>query len=263
MSNDVKLNLLQKLAKIKELADVAEKENEGYKYTYVDLTSILANVTAGMKRYQVSLLPMFVPGTTTVEQNVTRTTKTGKNNVAYEQVATEMMVKSQMIYRWIDNEDPESYLDIPWFIVGAQADPSQAMGAGLTYAMRQFLCNFFQIAQVDDDVDQYRKKQKEAEDREDKLILGSIIEEIDGIVKSYLDAHKDKRDFVLSFMKKYEKSGNYNKIKEIDKAAACLAGFKEIVSKIESDNKEEVLEIEEKKDKKAVKAAKTAKKEVE
>ena len=57
------LNLVQKLAKIRNISDVAKKSKQGYGYTYSDITEILANVTAGMKKYSVSLIPAIVPGT--------------------------------------------------------------------------------------------------------------------------------------------------------------------------------------------------------
>ena len=45
------LNLFQKLAKIRAISDAAQKNKRGYNYTYTDITEILANVTAGMKKY--------------------------------------------------------------------------------------------------------------------------------------------------------------------------------------------------------------------
>ena len=48
-----KLNLIQKLAKIRSIADVVSKDKKGYNYTYADITSILAKITAGMKKYGV------------------------------------------------------------------------------------------------------------------------------------------------------------------------------------------------------------------
>ena len=46
-----KLNLVQKLAKIRSMSDAVAKSKRGYNYSYEDITEILANVTAGMKRY--------------------------------------------------------------------------------------------------------------------------------------------------------------------------------------------------------------------
>ena len=52
------MNLYQKLAKIRAISDIAKKDKRGYNYTYADITQILANVTAGMKKYALSPLSM-------------------------------------------------------------------------------------------------------------------------------------------------------------------------------------------------------------
>ena len=54
------LNLYQKLAKIRMIADVAAKDKRGFNYSYADITQILAKVTAGMNKYGVSLIPGIV-----------------------------------------------------------------------------------------------------------------------------------------------------------------------------------------------------------
>ena len=44
------MNLIQKLAKIRSIADVAVKDKRGYNYSYADITQILATVKSGMKK---------------------------------------------------------------------------------------------------------------------------------------------------------------------------------------------------------------------
>lgn len=48
-----KINLYQKLAKIRKMAEVIQKNKKGYGYTYVSEDVILAKVTAGMEKYGV------------------------------------------------------------------------------------------------------------------------------------------------------------------------------------------------------------------
>ena len=220
-----KLNLVQKLAKIRAISDVAQKNKRGYNYSYTDITAILANVTAGMKKYGVSLVPRIVPGTSTVEQNVVVNTKFDKTGKAYEQTATEMLYKADMMFRWVNDEDPEEFIDVPWFVTGSQSDPSQAFGSGLTYCTRYFLTNYFQIAQPETDVDAYRSKQKAAEASEDKAIAEQIIQNFDILVRQFLSDHQDKSDDVKKFISKYAKNGNYLNIKEPTLAAKLLEDF--------------------------------------
>jgi len=219
------LNLYQKLAKIRALCDVTKKSKKGYGYTYADIVEILANVSAGMKKYGVTLIPSIVPGTANVQQNVTVDTKIDKAGNSYDKKSTEMLVSAEMIYTWVNDENPEDKIEVPWFVVGAQSDPSMSFGGGLTFCNRYFLTNYFQIAQTDNDVDAFRSKQKEAEASEERAVAEEIIHKVDVIVRDYLTEHEDQRDAVAKFIKKFVKSGNYLTIKEPNLAAKLLADF--------------------------------------
>lgn len=219
------LNLIQKLAKIRAISDVVSKEKRGYNYTYADITSILAKITAGMKKYGVSLIPQVVPNTAEVIQNVVTNTKFDKTGKAYDNTTTEMLVKADMVFRWINDDNPEEFIDVPWFVTGSQSDPSQAFGSGLTYCTRYFLTSYFQIAQSDSDVDAYRSKQKVAAESEDKAIAEEIIAEFDSIVKQFLADNQDKVDEVKKFISRYAKNANYLAIKEPALASKLLGDF--------------------------------------
>lgn len=221
------LNIYQKLAKIRAISDVVTKDKKGYNYTYADITEILAKVTAGMKKQNVSLVPQIVPGTSHVEQNVVHNTKVNRAGDPFEVVTTEMLVGADMVFRWVNDDNPEDYIDVPWFVVGAQGDPSQAFGSGLTYCTRYFLTSFFQIAQADSDVDAYRSKQKEAQASEDRAMAEEIVKEIDKRIRDFLADNPDKKTAVEKMVTKYVKSGNYTKIKEPNLAGKLLSEFKE------------------------------------
>lgn len=221
------LNLVQKLAKIRAISDVVSKEKRGYNYSYADITTILANITAGMKKYGVSLIPSVVPGTAEVAQNVVTNTKFDKTGKSYDSTVTEMLVKAEMVFKWVNDENPEEFIEVPWFVTGSQTDPSQAFGSGLTYCTRYFLCNYFQIAQPDSDVDTYRSKQKAAEESEGKAIAEEIIHGFDMLIKQFLADNPEKVDEVKKFISKYAKNANYLAIKEPMLASKLLADFKE------------------------------------
>lgn len=217
-----KLNLIQRLAKIREIADVVAKSKKGYNYKYSDITEILAKIRGGMKTYGVSLIPSILPGTMEIAPITTVNTKFDKTGSAYDQTTTEMLFKAEMLFRWVNNDDPTDVIEVPWVITGSQSDPSQAMGSGLTYGMRYFMTNYFQIAQTDNDVDTYRSKQKEIENAEDRAIAEGIITTVDSLVKTFVANHADKRDDLVKLVSKYAKGGNYNLIKEPALASKLL-----------------------------------------
>ena len=221
-----KLNLVQKLAKIRSISGAVAKNKQGYNYSYAEITQILAKVTAGMKNYGVSLIPGIVPGTTGVEQKTIVTTKTDKTGKHFDQTTTEFLVCAEITFTWVDDDNPEDKIVVPWTVIGEQGDPSQAFGSGLTYCTRYFLTSYFQIAQ-DNDVDAYRSKQKEAEKAEDAEIAAGIIESFDKAVRSFLNDHPDRAEAVKTLAGKYIKGGNYKKIDDPELAAKLLSEFKE------------------------------------
>ena len=232
--SEEKLNIVQKLAKVRGIADFVKKDKKGFNYTYADITAILAKVKAGMQKYGVSLLPSIVPGTTKIQQITLRDTKFDKAGNAYEKVTTEMLIDADMVFKWINEENTDEFIEVPWHVVGMQSDPSQAFGSGLTYCTRYFLTDYFQIAQSSEtDVDAYRSKLKEAEASEGKAIAEGIIEQFDKIVKEFLADNQDKAEAVKKFISKYAKNANYFVIKEPNLAAKLLEDFKKTFIKEE------------------------------
>lgn len=220
------MNIYQRLAKIRSVSDVAQKSMKGYNYRYTDINDILAKVTAGMKKYRVSLIPTITPGTAQITQNILSNTKFDKTGKSYINTTTEMLFTADMMYRWVNDDNPEEYISVPWFVTGSMSDPAQAVGSGLTYTQRQFLQAYFQIAQTQDtDVDAYRSKQREAEVSEDRDIASKIIAEFDKILKIFLSDNPDRKKEVIEFVSRYEKKAEYNKIKEPALASKLLNDF--------------------------------------
>lgn len=215
--DEMKIGLYQKLANIRKLVEVVQKTARGYNYTYVPIQNILAKVTAGMKKYGVSLYPKLIPGSESVEPYSYKKTKSTKDGKIFEETVSEILVRAQYVFTWVDNETGES-IEVPWLITGSQQDPSQALGSGLTYGLRQFLTQFFQIAQPDDDPDNWRSRQKEAEESENREIAKGIIDQVHAMVTEHIANHEDDRQKIVDITKKYAKdakgkpSVNYNYI---------------------------------------------------
>ena len=228
MAEKVKeMNLVQKLAKVRKIAEAVIKDKQGFNYSYADIEQISAKVTAGMDKYHISLIPNIVPGTTEIMQVTNVNTKFDKQGKPYDKTETEMLIKSDMIFIWINDDNPDEKIEVTWALTGAQSDPSQAFGSGLTYCTRYFLTNYFQTVQTENSVEEYRKKQKEAEQEEDKIAAKGIIEEVDRLTKQYVGEYPDKKDDVTKFMGKYIKGSNYNKITDPAIAAKLLSDFKD------------------------------------
>lgn len=227
MADQQSLNIYQKLAKIRKQVEVIQRNKKGYGYTYVSEDEILAKISGFMDKYALSLIPSVVHNSSIVSPYSTKKTKSTNKGEIYEENVNEVLVSADMVFTWVNNENPEERVDVPWILVGHQSDGSQSFGSGLSYAMRYFLLKFFNIATPDDDPDKWRSKQRAAGAAEDKMIAEEIISGFDTLVKDYLASNPDKAEEVKKFVAKYVKGGNYFAITESVLASKLLADFKE------------------------------------
>ena len=216
------MNIYQKLAKIRKQVEIMKKDTKAYGYNSTTEESILAKITVFMEKYDLSLIPDIVPGTTKVLPYPYKKTKTTPKGEIYEENVNEVLVSADMTWTWVNNSNPEERVKVNWSMVGQQSDASQSFGSGLTYSSRYFLLKFFNISTSNDDPDKFRSKQREAEAEEDRVITNQIIESIDKTIKDYLAAHPDKKDDVKKLVTKYVKNGDYFAIKESTLAGKLL-----------------------------------------
>lgn len=220
------LNIYQKLALIRKQVEIIQKDSRAYGYNYVKEEDILAKVTVFMEEYGLSLIPSTVHGAMNVLPYTYKKTKSTKQGVIYEENVNENLVYGDMTFTWINNENPEERVVVPWFVVGQQADASQAFGSGLTYTNRYFLLKYFNVSTSDDDPDKWRAKQKEAEDAASKTVAEEIVKIIDETIRDYLREHKDAAPKVKELASKYVKGGDYTVITDPVLATKLLEDFK-------------------------------------
>lgn len=226
-----KMNLYEKLARLRKRVEFMQEDASGYGYRYTSEESILAKITGLMEELHLSLIPRIIPGTMKVNQVELKKKKFMKEVGLYDDVTNEYLVQADMEYTWINNDNPEEKIVIPWVFVGSQSDPSQAMGSGLTYANRYLLMKMFQIASSEDDPDNWRSKQRAAEVEEEKLIADKILEEVDKTIRTYLEANPKDGPVVKKIVEKFRKDGDYTKIKESMVASKLLEEIKKELSK--------------------------------
>lgn len=223
------MNLYEKLERIRKLVEVLRKDKKGFNYKYTTEESVLAKVTFGMAKYHVSLVPSITPNTATSQLINYENVKVTKDGKAIKSPVNEYLVQAEMTYTWVNNDNMEDRIVVPWLLVGSQSDPSQAFGSGLTYSNRYFILKFFHVATTEDDPDNWRQKQAEAKAIEGAEVCKSIIEQIDKQVKNMLKDDKDgkiktkitetlKDNIVING----KKSANYINLTEPEMAAKAL-----------------------------------------
>ena len=240
---DKPLNIYQKIAKIRKLVEILQKDKAGFNYKYVSEAQILAKVTAGMDKYGLLLIPYIVPGTLTVEPYSYSKVKFTKAGVQYDDPVNELIVQADTVQTWINIDSPEERVEVPWALVGSQSDPSMSFGSALTFARRYFLIHFFSSSTVENDVDAWRSNQKTAEQAEGVEISNSIIAEIDKIYAKFAD-DKAKRTAFATELKKVilidgKPEANWKLIKDPAMAAQALAVTKKVFNIKEKENEGE------------------------
>ena len=202
------LNIYQKLAKIRKPVEVLKKNSKGYGYTYVNEELILSKITGLMEKYDVSLVPGIVPGTMSVTPYAYVTTKTDKTGQRFDVKSSDMLVQCDMVWEWINNENPDERISVPWAMVGQQTDASQAFGSGLSYSSRYFLLKYFNVSTTNDDPDYWRSEQAKARDEEDSAVATAIIDQALAIINGFLETSPDRRDDVIAVTKMFAKDKN-------------------------------------------------------
>ena len=226
MAEKKELNLYQKLAKIRRSVEVLEKDKAGYGYRYVTDALILSKITGLMDSLHVSLIPSVVPGTMTVTPYAYVKTKADKRSgTTYDEKNAEILTQAEMVYTWVNDDNPAERIEVPWVMVGQQSDASQSFGSGLTYTYRYFLIKYFGISTVEDDPDNWRSVQKEAAEAENREAASKSITKLDVLAHQYLADHPDQKEEISKFMSRYVKGGNYLKIVEPVMANKVLSDF--------------------------------------
>ena len=226
MPDEQALNIYQKLAKIRKSVEVMKRDTKAYGYSYTKEESILAKITVYMDKLNLSLIPGIMPGTTTVTPYTYKKTKSTQKGDIYEETVNEVLVQADTTWTWINNDNPEERIIVPWSMVGQQSDASQSFGSGLTYSSRYFLLKYFNISTSNDDPDKFRSQQKAAEEEERKAVAAEIVNEIDKAVKSFLATYPDRVEEAKKLLSKYVKNADYFAIKDPILASKLLEEVK-------------------------------------
>lgn len=221
----MEMNLVQKLAEIRKMAAAVKKNEKGYNYTYPSEEAVLANVTAGMNKYHVSLHVEIDPRYDLIPFEYTKYKKNKEGEIISEEKVNEWAFKGIIHYIWKNDENPSDIVEANWPIVGQQADVSQAFGSGMTYCQRYFMLKYFQSASTKDDPDAYRSKQKALEEADKIQKAQEIVTALHIEVNDFLTNHAASRDSLLKIVKKYVISGgkpttDYFKLTDPDIAIA-------------------------------------------
>jgi len=139
------MNLYQKLIEVRKIVPYLKKDTKGDQYEYVSGSTVLGKLKEKMDELGLLLVPAVKNSTMTTLE----ITENGQTKV-------KPTVHAEMEMIWINAENPEEQLKVPFACFGSQDDISKAFGSALTYSERYFLLKFFNIATDKDDPDRFQ-----------------------------------------------------------------------------------------------------------
>lgn len=137
------MNIHQKLVEVRKSIGGFTKDKKSYSYSYVSGTQVLGKIQDKMNELGVLLIPSII------DQNFEKheyTNSKGKD-------CLDFLVYGSMTYKWVNADDPDDCIEVPFYYTGAQDDVSKAFGSGLTYSERYFIIKFFNLPTDADDPD--------------------------------------------------------------------------------------------------------------
>ena len=139
-------NIYQKIVEVRKNIDGFKKDQKSFGYQYVSGNQILRNIKYLMDDLGLLLIPSLDYSTLEWEKHHYITSK-GKE-------AMDFIVQARMTYTWVNADNPEERIEVPWVCIGQQTDDiSKAMGTAMTYNERYFLLKFFGLPTDQDDAD--------------------------------------------------------------------------------------------------------------
>lgn len=140
------MNIYEKLVEVRKSIDGFSKDKKSYNYDYVTGNQILRKIKVKMDELGIVLIPQVNYDTFNWCKHEYLNSK--------DKECLDFLVQAQMIYKWVNAEEPTDFIEVPWLMVGQQADDiSKAVGTALTYNERYFLLKQFGLPTDEDDAD--------------------------------------------------------------------------------------------------------------
>ena len=226
-------NIHQKIQIVREAVPVLQDDKTGHGYTYVSEESILSRIKGVMQKLNISVVPSVVPGTWRFEPYTYVKKKLDKAGNQVEEVVREFLFTAEMVYTWINNDDPNDTYPVVWPAGDNHSSMAQSMGSALTYSNRYFLLKFFNVATSADDPDALLRNI--AAGAADEAALKEMIGKIDAAVKKIPADQADKKKAAAAAIAPIvqkdtgKKSANYMTLKTLEAAAEAYAAVQKIL----------------------------------
>jgi len=149
------MNIYQKLIEVRKAVPYLQKEDKGAQYAYVGSSKVLSNVRSKMDELGLLLVPAVIG--TKVSESVVEYIEKDKYGNEKPKKTTTYFTELTLEMTWINAENPEEQIKVPWYGQGVDIAGEKGVGKALTYAEKYFLLKQFNIATDKDDPDSFQQ----------------------------------------------------------------------------------------------------------
>ena len=151
------MNIYQKLIEVRKAVPYLKKGNKGEQYSYTSSSQVVAAIREKMDELGLLLIPRII------DKNVrTETVEFKDKNGNVNKKTTTYFTELTMEFKWINAENPEETMVVPFYAQGVDRAGEKGVGKALTYAEKYFFLKQFNIATDNDDPDAFQQKVEES-----------------------------------------------------------------------------------------------------
>lgn len=151
------MNIYQKLIEVRKAVPYLKKGNKGEQYSYTSSSQVVAAIREKMDELGLLLIPRII------DKNVrTETVEFKDKNGNVNKKTTTYFTELTMEFKWINAENPEETMIVPFYAQGVDRAGEKGVGKALTYAEKYFFLKQFNIATDNDDPDAFQQKVEES-----------------------------------------------------------------------------------------------------
>ena len=182
------MNLYQKLIEVRKVVPYLKKESQGHQYNYTGSSQVLAAVRMKLDELGLLLIPQVI------SSKVSQETVEWTDNKGNPKKTTTYFTELTMNMTWVNAENPEETISVPWYAQGIDTAGEKGVGKALTYAEKYFMLKQFNIATDKDDPDAFQAKMEEKARAVPTRIISEIKTEWSkrGFKLNQLDAQAEK-----------------------------------------------------------------------
>lgn len=156
--SEVKLNVYQKLAKVRKKVPYLKKDQKSNQYSYVGSSGVLGALNEEINKVGLILKPEIINWH--VSDNHEQ--RWMQDKIKKEPIPTDRVTyftELEMLMTWIDVDNPQEKVECRWYAQGVDIAGEKGVGKALTYGEKYFMLKFFNIATDSDDPDKFQKDQ--------------------------------------------------------------------------------------------------------